>query len=296
MFRLLAAAALFFFSAAAQARSPLVLYTDFGTADGAVAAVKGVAYSVSQELLVADLSHEDPGGIFAGAYRLYQAETFWPKGTVFVTVIDPGVGTERAAIALETNSGHFFLAPDNGLLTLVAERDGVKELRRIDESVNRRPGSEDSHTFHGRDIFAYAGARLAAGVLSFDQIGPKLPADALKKIPYRRAERRGDAVTGVIPVLDAQFGNVWTNIPKSLFDELKIRLGENLRVRIRRDEKLVAELVAPYRRTFGEVPEGQPLVYLDSLLELAVAINLGNFAKRYGVGSGPEWTIDIARE
>lgn len=121
---------------AAVARSPLVLFTDFGTSDGAVAAMKGVAYSISQDLLIADLSHEDPGSIFAGAYRLYQAEPFWPKGSVFVSVVDPGVGAGRLAIALETLSGRYFLAPNNGLLTFVAEREGVKELREIDESVN----------------------------------------------------------------------------------------------------------------------------------------------------------------
>lgn len=296
MFRLFVAVMLVLFSEAAQARSPLVLYTDFGTADGAVSAVKGVAYSVSQDLLISDLSHENPGGIFTAAYRLYQAETFWPKGSVFVAVVDPGVGTQRLAVALETNSGRYFLAPDNGLLTLVAEREGVKELRRIDETVNRRPGSQDSHTFHGRDIFAYAGAHLAAGLMRFDQIGPKLAPDALVKIPYRKAERHGDVVAGIIPVLDAQYGNVWTNIPKALFDELKVELGDELCVRIRRGEQLVAELVAPYRRTFGEVPEGSPLVYVNSLLDLAVAINLGNFAKRHGVESGPEWSIEIGRK
>ena len=297
MYRSIAVALLFCLSCGvAMARAPLVLFTDFGTADGAVAAMKGVAYSISQDLLVADLSHDDPGSIFAGAYRLYQAEPYWPKGSVFVAVVDPGVGTGRLAIALETLSGRFFLAPNNGLLTFVAEREGVKELREIDESVNRRPGSENSHTFHGRDVFAYAGARLAAGVQSFEEIGRKLPPDTLIAIPYRAAERKGDAVVGVVPVLDAHFGNVWSNIPKSLFDELKIALGDNVRVRIRHGDRLVADLVAPYRRTFGDVPQGRPLVYVNSLFDMAVALNLADFAKSYGVESGPDWTIDLARE
>ena len=280
----------------ALARAPLVLLTDFGTADGAVAAMKGVAYSISQDLLVADLSHEDPGSIFAGAFRLYQAEPYWPKGSVFVAVVDPGVGTGRLAIALETLSGRFFLAPNNGLLTFIAEREGVKEVREIDESVNRRPGSEESHTFHGRDIFVYAGARLAAGVQSFEQIGRRLPPEILVTIPYRAAERKGDVVAGVIPVLDSHFGNVWTNIPKSLFDELKVALGDDIRVRIHHGDRLVADLVVPYRRTFGDVPQGRPLVYVDSLFDMAVALNLADFAKSYGVESGPDWTIDLTRE
>ena len=123
------------------ARSPLVLLTDFGTQDGAVSAMKGVAYGVSPDLLVSDLSHENPS-IFSGAYRLYQTEQFWPTGTVFVAVVDPGVGTSRLSVVLKTKNGHYFVGPDNGLLSLVAERDGVEGLRQIDESVNRRPGSD----------------------------------------------------------------------------------------------------------------------------------------------------------
>ena len=135
-------AVLLMLSALATAGTPLVLYTDFGQKDGAVAAVKGVAYGVSQKLLITDLSHEDPGGIFGGAYRLVQVAPFWPKGTVFVVVIDPGVGTERLSVVLKTKAGHYYVAPNNGLLTLVAEQEGIAELRQIDEKTNRRKGSE----------------------------------------------------------------------------------------------------------------------------------------------------------
>src|SRR5450631_41511 len=120
-------------SAIGVARSPLVFLTDFGTQDGAVAAMKGVAYDVSQDLLISDLSHENPS-IFVGAYRLYQTEQFWPRNTVFVAVVDPGVGTSRRSVVLKTRTGHYFVAPDNGLLSLIAERDGIDELRQIDES------------------------------------------------------------------------------------------------------------------------------------------------------------------
>src|SRR5580700_301601 len=231
LFRFFALVCLFSCSVPAMANSPLVFLTDFGTQDGAVAAMKGVAYSISQNLLIADLSHENPS-IFTGAYRLYQAEQFWPAATVFVAVVDPGVGTARLSIVLKTRTGHYFVGPNNGLLSLVAERDGIEGLRRIDEHVNRRPGSGESHTFHGRDVYAYTGARLAAGVISFEQVGPQLSPTALITIPYRKAEFRDGKLTGLIPVLDVQYGNVWTNIPKTLFDELHVALGERLRVRI----------------------------------------------------------------
>ncbi len=280
-------------SAAAAARSPLVLLTDFGTQDGAVAAMKGVAYGVSQELLIADLSHENPS-IFDGAYRLYQAEQFWPADTVFVAVVDPGVGTARLSVVLKTRTGHYFVGPDNGLMSLVAERDGIEGLRQIDEKINRRPGSDESHTFHGRDVFAYTGARLAAGVISFDQVGPALPAQSLISLAYRKPERVGNTVKGIVPVLDIQFGNVWSNIPKSLFDELELPLGAPVHVRIYHHDRLMDDRIAPYRRTFGEVPLGSPLVYVNSLLNLAVALNQGSYAAAHKIGSGPDWFIELS--
>jgi hypothetical protein len=287
--------ALMFVSLPAQARAPLVLLTDFGIQDGAVAAMKGVAYSVAQDLLISDLSHDNPS-IFAGAYRLYQAEQFWPAGTVFVAVVDPGVGTRRLSVVLKTRTGHYFVGPDNGLLSLVAERDGIEGLRRIDERVNRRPGSEESHTFHGRDVFVYTGARLAAGIISFEQVGEPLPPQSLISIPYRKPQRAGAAVTGIIPVLDVQFGNVWTNIPKELFDQLQVPLGTQLRVRIYHGDQLIDDAAAPYERTFGDVPPGKPLVYVNSLLNLAIALNLGSYAAVHKVESGPDWSIEIGRK
>jgi S-adenosylmethionine hydrolase len=269
------------------------MLTDFGTQDGAVSAMKGVAYSVSQDLLISDLSHENPS-IFVGAYRLYQAEQFWPPGTVFVAVVDPGVGTSRLSVVLQTRTGHYFVGPDNGLLSLVAERDGIAGLRRIDERINRRPGSNDSHTFHGRDVFAYTGARLAAGVISFEQVGPPLAPQALISIPYRQPQRAGDSVTGIIPVLDVQFGNVWTNIPKALFDELHIGQGDPVHVRILHHEQLIDEAEIPYERTFGDVAVGQPLVYVNSLMNLAVAVNQGNYAAAHKIDSGPDWFIELS--
>jgi S-adenosylmethionine hydrolase len=188
------------------------------------------------------------------------------------------------------------VGPDNGLLSLVAERDGIEGLRRIDERVNRRPGSEESHTFHGRDVFAYTGARLAAGVITFEQVGPPLPPQSLILIPYRKAQRANNTVTGIIPVLDVQFGNVWTNIPKDLFDPLQVALGAPLHVRIYHGGRLVDETVAPYQRTFGDVAVGKPLVYVNSLLNLAVALNQGNYAAAHKVESGPDWTIEISKQ
>jgi S-adenosylmethionine hydrolase len=292
--RLFPPALFLLFAALAQARAPLVLLTDFSIQDGAVSAMKGVAYGVSPELLISDLSHENPS-IFAGAYRLYQTEQFWPAGTVFVAVVDPGVGTERLSIVLKTQSGRYFVGPNNGLLSLVAERDGIAGLRQIDESVNRRPGSEESHTFHGRDVFGYTGAKLAAGIIAFEQVGPEIPQSKLIMLQYRKPQRTEQTVSGMIPILDVQYGNVWSNIPKPMFDELHIALGTPLHVRIYHGGKLTDETIAPYQRTFGEVPIGKPLVYVNSLLNIAVALNQRSYAAAHKIGSGSGWSIEIAK-
>ena len=131
-------------------QSALVLLTDFGTSDGAVSAMHGVAFGVDPTLNVSDLTHDIPDyDIWLGAYRLYQTANYWPQGSVFVAVVDPGVGTARKSVVLKTKEGRYFVGPDNGLFTLIAERDGVAELREINEKVNRLAGSSESYTFHG---------------------------------------------------------------------------------------------------------------------------------------------------
>ncbi|HOO65003.1 MAG TPA: SAM-dependent chlorinase/fluorinase, partial [Synergistaceae bacterium] len=153
------------------------MQTDFGLLDGAVCTMKGVAFGVDPNLHIFDLTHEIPAfSIWEAAQRLEQTASYWPGGTVFVSVVDPGVGTDRKSVVVKTKTGHFFVTPDNGTLTFVAESLGIEAVREIDEKVNRLGGSEESHTFHGRDVYAYTGARLASGTISFAEVGPELPA------------------------------------------------------------------------------------------------------------------------
>ncbi len=147
-----------------DARRALVLSSDFGTTERFVASMKGVALRVDANLQIHDLTHHiQPFNVWQASYMLAGTIDYWPKGTVFVSVVDPGVGTDRRSVVAKTGTGHYVVTPDNGSLTLVADKQGVVEVRQIDETINRRPGSEDSHTFHGRDVYAYTGARLAAG-------------------------------------------------------------------------------------------------------------------------------------
>lgn len=293
---LLVGAALAASMAWAQARTPLVLMTDFGTADGAVSAMRGVAFGVDGGLNISDLTHQIPTfDIWAGAYRLYQTANYWPDGTVFVTVVDPGVGTQRKSVVLKTKNNRYYVGPDNGLYTLIAERDGVAELREIDESVNRLPGSGDSYTFHGRDVYAYTGARLASGAITMEQVGPQLDPASLVRIDYQKSVATEHEVKGNIAILDVNYGNVWTNIPKRDFEQLHLREGDRLRVSIHHGGKRVVELTVPYENSFGGVPKDHALLYLNSLLNVALGINQGNFAQHYHVESGPDWRIELKK-
>ncbi len=295
--------------------APLVFQSDFGVKDGAVSAMKGVATGVSPELKIYDLTHEIPAfNVWEGAYRLWQTAPYWPAGTVFVSVVDPGVGTARKSVVARAKNGQYFVTPDNGTLTLIAEHLGIDAVREIDEKVNRRPGSEGSYTFHGRDVYAYTGARLAAGVIKFEEVGPELDAAKLVSIPFERAtfSKDGKQLSGGIPVLDPQYGNVWTNIDAKDFSQLRPapKPGDHFEVSIARKpdpsppftlsggstfdpEQIFYLGDMTYANSFGDVPKGKPLLYLNSLMQVSFALNQGNFAAENKIGSGPGWVVTI---
>ncbi|RFS14931.1 DNA-directed RNA polymerase subunit delta [Emticicia sp. C21] len=284
-----------FYISSDKSKSALILMTDFGVKDGAVAAMRGVALKLSPELTIHDLTHEIPTyNIWEGAYRLQQTAPYWAEGTVFVCVVDPGVGTKRKSIILKTKANHYFVGPDNGLFTLVAESEGVEEIREI-SSANRRPDSQDSYTFHGRDVFAYSGAKLASGKISFAEVGEVIPNNQLVMLDYPKSRFENGIASGGIPVLDIQYGNVWTNIDKNTFDKLGVKPGEMLNVKVLSKDSLVFQGIMPYVHTFGDVKEGDNLLYMNSLMNLSIGINMNDFANRYGISSGRDWKVEVSK-
>jgi len=276
-------------------KQAVVFQSDFGLKDGAVSAMKGVAHHVDKELALFDISHEITAyDTWEAAYRLYQVADYWPKGTVFVSVVDPGVGTDRKSVVMKSASGHYFVTPDNGTLTLVAESQGIEAIRQINESVNRRKHSDSSYTFYGRDVYAFTAARLAAGIISFEEVGDMLPRSVVKFI-YQKPEFKNDVIKGNIPVLDIQYGNVWTNIPDSLFRQLHVSYGQHVNISVMINDSLIYQEDLPYAKTFGDVKEGEALVYMNSLMNLSLAINMGNFSDFFKVNSGREWSISVKR-
>lgn len=278
----------------------VVFQSDFGLSDQAVSAMHGVALGVNKNLKVEDLTHDIPAyNIWEGAYRLDAVAEFWPEHTVFVSVVDPGVGSDRKSVVLKTKTNHYFVTPDNGTLTLVAKRLGITELREIDEKVNRLEGSEASHTFHGRDVYAYTGARLAASTINFEQVGPILKPEVFS-IPFEAARIDDGKLIGGIPILDPAYGNVWTNIPMSLLLSLTkakdyaALYTQNFLITVTHASKFVLSETISFERSFAGVNEGQPLLYVNSLENLALALNQANFAEKFAIQAGGEWRIEIA--
>ena len=274
--------------------TPLVFQTDFGLVDGAVSAMYGVAYTVDPTLRIHDLTHDiTPYNIWEASYRLIQTINYWPTGTVFVSVVDPGVGSDRKSVVVKTKSGRYITTPDNGTLTHVIRLEGIEEVREIDEHVNRLPSSGESYTFHGRDVYAFTGARLAAGIIDFEGVGPKLPVESLTQLPIVEPVLEGHAVCGTIDVLDVRFGSLWTNIPRTLFLETGVQYGDRVSITIENDTRCVYRNIIQYARSFADVFVGEALAYVNSLDCLAVAINQGSFARAYNIGTGNSWRIRI---
>lgn len=276
-------------------RGTVVFMSDFGTVDGAVSAMHGVADEVDHSLRLEDLTHEIPQfNIWEASYRLIQAMTYWAPGTVFVSVVDPGVGSDRASVAVLTKSGHIVVTPDNGTLTHLAKQIGILEVRRISEAENRLKNSQRSYTFHGRDVYAYTGARLAAGIITFDEVGPLLGRETVS-LHMQDPVIRDNAIYGSIDILDTRYGSLWTNIQDTMLTEFAVKYGDMLRVTLAYEERIVYSYVLRFCKNFTEVEKGDALVYINSLLCVGIAINQGSFAAEYRIGTGEGWLIKLEK-
>ncbi len=272
------------------ARRTVVFLSDFGTSDGAVSAMHGVANGVSVDLGLYDLTHDVPQfNIWEASYRLAQSLPYWAAGTVFVCVVDPGVGSDRKSLVALTASGHLVVTPDNGTLTHISDRIGLLEVRSIEVEAHRLAGSQKSHTFFGRDVYAYSGARLASGQVAFEDLGPVIP--KLVKLKIERPRLEQGALIGSIDILDARYGSLWTNIPSEMLEEMGVGLGDEVAITISNDGRIVYGYHLPLCKAFTDVRKGEALIYVNSLLNLAVAINQGSFASQYQIGSGEGWKI-----
>lgn len=274
----------------------LIIQTDFGLYDGAVNAMYGVAYGVSKDLDIFNLMHEiKPFDIWDASYRLTQVINYWPEDSVFVSVVDPGVGTNRKSVVAKTNDNHYIVTPNNGTLTHTLKKFGIKELREIDESVNRLKNSYESYTFHGRDVYVYTAARLAAGVISYEEVGPALDLNEIVTFDTKDAYIKDDKIVGIIDVLDKRFGSPWTNIPCDMIKEFGVDYGDKVNVVIRHNSEIMYNASMPLLTSFGETEVSKELVFINSLLNVSFAINQGSFAEKYKIDSGSDWIVEISK-
>jgi S-adenosyl-L-methionine hydrolase (adenosine-forming) len=276
--------------AAAQdssAKPTIVFMTDFGVVDDSVAICKGVMYSIVPAVRIVDLSHQvTPFSIPDGARFLYGATPYYPAGTVFVVVIDPTVGSTRKAIVVKSKRGQYFVLPDNGLMTLVQDRDGLEAAHEITNPA-WMIGAALSSTFHGRDIFSPAGAHLARGD-DWTQVGPELELAKLVRLNLAPAKLDNRGVSGDVIATDGPFGNLVTNINSDEFLKLGYQRGQTVPVTVGNNK-----LDVPFVRTFSDVPLKKVLLYIDSRGRVGLAVNQASFAAIYGIT--PPQSIFIPR-
>jgi len=265
----------------------IVFMTDFGVVDDSVAICRGVMYSIIPEVRIVDLTHQvTPFSILDGARFLFGATPYYPAGTVFVVVVDPTVGSTRKAIVAKSKRGQYFVLPDNGLLTLVEQRDGIEgvhEIRNTDWMI----GTKLSSTFHGRDIFSPVGAHLARGE-DWTKVGPEMPVASLIRLELKAARLDERGATAEVIATDGPFGNLVTNLDAEDFLELGYERGQDVPLKV--GEK---EMKIKFVRTFSDVPVGEPLLYIDSRGHLGLAVNQRSFSDTYGVK--PPAELFIAR-
>jgi S-adenosyl-L-methionine hydrolase (adenosine-forming) len=260
-------------------RPVITLTTDFGTADHYVGTMKGVLLSTCPEALIVDITHEIRHfDIWSGAYAISQAAPFFPDGTIHVIVVDPGVGTARRGICCLAGE-QLFIAPDNGVLSLAIEETSSHRSRELQNpELWRRPAS---NTFHGRDLFAPAAAKLAAGMLQWDDLGPEL--DDMVRLPHSKAvEERPGFWCACVQSVD-HFGNVITNLPvgRVPLQPSHFRLSAG------------GHTVDRFRQTFGEARRDEVFVYAGSSGFYEIGINQESAAKILGTSPGDSITVEV---
>lgn len=277
----------------------LVFQTDFTYAEGAVAAMYGVVKSVDRNLQIIDATHQIPQyDIWSASYRLYQYVPFWPQDTVFVSVVDPGVGTSRKACVAKLMNGNFVVTPDNGTLTHLDKYIGIKEVRQIDETINRLHGKNNDEVavFHGRDLFGYCAARLAAGVITFEQVGPKYNTNDIKRLKIVEPTIIDNRIEGAFEIMDPNFGNLWGNVPKKMFEDFGFKYGDNVKTIIYKNDVEVFNKNLPYQKSFSMVKDHEVMIYNNELNKISIAEVVGNVAKDYNLGYGNEYKVVFVKE
>ncbi len=274
----------------------IVWQTDFSLDWPFIATMKGVCKQVDPELELIDSVHTiEKFNVLEASQQLNYVEPFWTKGTVFVSVVDPGVGTPRKASVALLKDGNYVVTPDNGTLTHVFHNVGVEAIREIDETVNRYQGTEAVSVFHGRDLFAYVAAKLASGKITFEEVGPSYPVEdiILLSSEYLRANVTSNDVHGIISNVSDPFGSIVFNVLTDDFVNVGYEEGQMIHITLENSDGVFFDQNVPYAKSFGFVEVGEPVIFNSSSNYISIGLNQGSFKAKYSVKAGLDWKVHM---
>lgn len=274
----------------------IVWQTDFSATWGAVCTMRGVVKQVDPELECYDITHDiEKFNVLAASRELMYVEPFWPKGTIFVSVVDPTVGTERKACVAKLKDGNYVVTPDNGTLTHLFYNIGIEEVREIDTTINRYPTTKEVSVFHGRDVFAYTAARLASGIISYQQVGKSYPIEDIVVADHQfiSANITDSNITGIVTSVGDYFGSIFFNVLTSDFNKVGYKHGDIVHLKITHNDKTYFEENVPYEKSFGYVPLNKPVLYNSSSNYISVGLNQNNFRDTYNIKEGLDWKVSL---
>ena len=274
----------------------IVWQTDFSLDWPFVATMKGVCKQVDASLECVDSTHTiEKFNVLEASQQLNYVEPFWPKGTVFVSVVDPGVGTPRKASVALLKDGNYVITPDNGTLTHMYYNIGIEAIREIDETKNRYQGTESVSVFHGRDLFAYTAAKLASGQITFEEVGESYSLDDIILLDYEylKADVKNEDIQGIVSNVSDPFGSIVFNVLTEDFNRVGYHEGDYIHVVLENEQGVYFDETVPYAKSFGFVDIGQPVIFNSSSNYISIGLNQGSFKDVYQVKAGLQWKVQF---
>ncbi|MFR1687685.1 MAG: S-adenosyl-l-methionine hydroxide adenosyltransferase family protein [Massilimicrobiota timonensis] len=274
----------------------IVWQTDFSLDWPFVATMKGVCKQVDASLECVDSTHTiEKFNVLEASQQLNYVEPFWPKGTVFVSVVDPGVGTPRKASVALLKDGNYVVTPDNGTLTHMYYNIGIEAIREIDETKNRYQGTESVSVFHGRDLFAYTAAKLASGQITFEEVGESYSLDDIILLDYEylKADVKSEDIQGIVSNVSDPFGSIVFNVLTEDFNRVGYHEGDYIHVVLENEQGVYFDENVLYAQSFGFVDIGQPVIFNSSSNYISIGLNQGSFKDVYQVKAGLQWKVQF---
>ena len=274
----------------------IVWQTDFSLDWPFVATMKGVCKQVDASLECVDSTHTiEKFNVLEASQQLNYVEPFWPKGTVFVSVVDPGVGTPRKASVALLKDGNYVITPDNGTLTHMYYNIGIEAIREIDETKNRYQGTESVSVFHGRDLFAYTAAKLASGQITFEEVGESYSLDDIVLLDYEylKADVKNEDIQGIVSNVSDPFGSIVFNVLTEDFNRVGYHEGDYIHIVLENEQGVYFDENVLYAQSFGFVDIGQPVIFNSSSNYISIGLNQGSFKDVHQVKAGLQWKVQF---